>query len=631
MDWLKAFQPPGRRQLLLVLLVTLGAVALSETALRRGWLDVVDTAYSDAWHRLAGMRTPPRHVALVTVDDAALKAHHDDPLVFWGPHLARAIERLRAVGARVIGLDLLLSMSPDGWLRHLGGEASDLARYHDAGLRAHIAAGDVVLVGSRGNGGGGYTLPHPDYLLAIPDLDLASHIGLADLHSDRDGVVRRFTGRSPPAADPALKGLEPPRLAFAALLAERAGAAPGAADETPRWITYVGPPGSIPRVSISRLEAPGFAQDPQVLALNGKVVIIGAYFSGMGDAHFTPYSTTFTPGGSLMSGAEVHANIVETLLSGRETRPLAGGPHLLVSGLSVLLLLGVMVRAGLTAGTLLGLALLVLAGVASYGAFERLWLVSTGAWQGSLLLGYMGGLGLMFTGEARRRAHLARVFRRYVSEAAVKVLLRSDTMPDLGGELCRVTVLFSDIRNFTTISEILTPAEVVEMLNEYFERACQPVLDEGGSIDKFIGDAIMAEFGAPMAAPDHALRAVRAALRMIETAEAFRGWMQHRFPDRGLPEFAIGVGIHTGEAILGSIGSRQRSEYTAIGDTVNVASRLEGITKEMGIAIVASRATISAAGGAVRWGPCSVVHVKGHNQTIEVFGITGLTEGKIDA
>lgn len=622
------FARPAWRQLLFLLLVAAGAVGLSELALRQGWLDVVDTAYGDAWHRLAGVRAPPRHVALVTVDDAALRAHPDDPLAFWGPHLALAIGRLEQVGARVIGLDLLLAVSPDAWLRRLGGEAADLARYHDAALRARIAAGNVVLAGSR-DAGGGYTLPHADYLLAIPGLDLAGHIGLADLQNDRDGVVRRFVGRQQPATDPALGDLPLPHLSLASLLASRARSAPLGMEEATRRITFSGPPGTMPRVSMRLLEAPGFDQDPRVQALRGKVVIIGAHFAGMGDAHFTPYATTFTAGnGGLMSGAEIQANIVETLLSGRHLRELGDVPRLLLSALSALLLLGAMQRLSVPWGAALGVGLLALAGAVSYWAFGRLWLVSTGAWQASLALAYTGGLGLLFTGEARRRAHLARVFQRYVSDAAVQVLLKSETMPDLGGELCRVTVLFSDIRNFTTISEILRPDEVVEMLNEYFERACQPVLDEGGSIDKFIGDAIMAEFGAPLAAPDHALRAVRAALRMLDTAREFRTWMQARFPGRGLPEFAIGVGIHTGEAIIGSIGSRRRSEYTAIGDTVNVASRLEGATKELGSPIVASRATITAAGPTVGVGPSSLIHVKGHVQPIEVFGITGVSEGR---
>ena len=171
------------------------------------------------------------------------------------------------------------------------------------------------------------------------------------------------------------------------------------------------------------------------------------------------------------------------------------------------------------------------------------------------------------------------MFGRYVSNQVVEALLKSGNRPELGGQSQPMTVLFSDIRNFTTISERLNAKEVVEMLNTYFERACAPLLAEGGSIDKFIGDAIMVEFGSPLPLDDHALRGVRAATALRSVAEEFSVWMTQRFPDRNLPTFAVGIGLHSGEAVIGNIGSPTRMEFTAIGDTVNLASRLEGMTK----------------------------------------------------
>jgi adenylate cyclase len=207
-------------------------------------------------------------------------------------------------------------------------------------------------------------------------------------------------------------------------------------------------------------------------------------------------------------------------------------------------------------------------------------------------------------------------------------LLKSGKRPELGGQSQAMTVLFSDIRNFTTISERLNAKEVVEMLNTYFERACAPLLAEGGSIDKFIGDAIMVEFGSPLPVADHALRGVRAAIALRAVAEAFSVWMTQRFPGRNLPKFAVGIGLHSGEAVIGNIGSPTRMEFTAIGDTVNLASRLEGMTKEIGCAILASEATIVEAGTTVVCGRSEVIRVKGRNEAVRVFEVLKVGSGK---
>ena len=239
---------------------------------------------------------------------------------------------------------------------------------------------------------------------------------------------------------------------------------------------------------------------------------------------------------------------------------------------------------------------------------------------------FVTAFAVRFRGEARARERLRKLFSKYVSASVVEKIVGSDELPDLRGEAVEVSVLFSDIRNFTTISERLSPHEVVEMLNAYFEKACIPLLAEGGSIDKFIGDAVMVEFGAPVKQTDHALRAIRAAVALERVAHDINLWMARRFFDRGLPEFHIGIGIHTGEVVMGNIGSSQRMEYTAIGDTVNVASRLEGITKTLGCVIAASQRTIDAAGEGVVTGRQEKVQVKGREVPLEVFEVIGLRE-----
>lgn len=219
----------------------------------------------------------------------------------------------------------------------------------------------------------------------------------------------------------------------------------------------------------------------------------------------------------------------------------------------------------------------------------------------------------------RVRALLGRV----VSPAIAEELLRRPIQ--LGGEEREVTVLFVDIRGFTARCEGTSPAEVLALLNRYLTRVTEAIEAEGGVVDKYIGDAVMAVFGSPVTYPDHARRAVRAAIGMAREAAAFTEWMQHRFPDRGLPVFGIGVGMHTGEAVIGDIGTPKRKEFTAIGDTVNAASRLEGVTKELKCVIAASEATIVAAGEGIRTGKRESVTVKGRAEPITVFEVLDMS------
>jgi adenylate cyclase len=210
-----------------------------------------------------------------------------------------------------------------------------------------------------------------------------------------------------------------------------------------------------------------------------------------------------------------------------------------------------------------------------------------------------------------------------VADEIVERLMTADKLPDLGGEALNVTILFADIRNFITIAEQLSPHEVVEMLNTYFGQVCEIIWREGGTVDKFVGDAVMAMFGAPVPQPDHARRALATALAMIAKAQEFQAWMAQRFRERSLPEFHIGIGVHSGEAVVGNIGSQKKMEFTSIGDAVNLASRLEGLSKQLGWNVVASEATIAAAGNGVITGVKQEVRVKGRQTAVGVYEFIG--------
>jgi class 3 adenylate cyclase len=188
------------------------------------------------------------------------------------------------------------------------------------------------------------------------------------------------------------------------------------------------------------------------------------------------------------------------------------------------------------------------------------------------------------------------------------------------------TILFADIRNFTTFSEILAPEQVVEFLNAFFGQACEPILDQAGWIVKFLGDGLVAMFDTRAgSSTDHAERALKAAVLMVLAAHRFKPWIREKHPGKVLPEFAIGVGIHTGEVSVCRMGSGEAAETTVIGDTVNIASRLEGKTKELGWSIVASRTAADAAGRRFIAGRGGQLSVKGRTGTVDIVEVIGMT------
>ncbi len=590
-----------------------------EVAYRMGLLNSAEDWYYDAWHQVSGLRYQPKHVVIVAIDDQTRLEHQDEPLVFWSPHFARVIGVLRQAGVKVIGMDFLFSVSAESWLKRLKLPESDQSRTYDLPFREQLASGRVILAGDLvidADGKQKALLPLPDYWASLPEkLD---DVGLVKFYNDPDGVIRRLLTAIPTAEGEGW-------VTFAKLLVERAAFGDAARGSPPHLIGFSGPPGTIPRVSFRRLLSPGAEQDPQIQGLKDKIVIIAYETSGVQDIHQTPYARGFINlPAHLMSGAEIHANIVETLLTGRVPRPVS--PLCRSVYLLAALIMGTALFFRLSPG--LGLAALgllsLIVTVFAFLLFRKYLVVPVAISQLGLLFSYLGVLGLRLTREERERARLRQIFGRYVSEDVVENLLASGKQPDLGGEAFTVTVLFSDIRNFTSMSESLTPHEVVEMLNTYFSRVCEPILAQGGTVDKFIGDAVMAVFGSPAPHPDHARRALRAALTMAEKAREFHAWMERRFSNRGLSDFCIGIGVHTGVAVVGNIGSPQRFEFTAIGDTVNIASRLEGLTKELGWTIVASSGTIEAAGPGVVTGGKKELKVKGRREAVTVYEVTDL-------
>jgi adenylate cyclase len=243
------------------------------------------------------------------------------------------------------------------------------------------------------------------------------------------------------------------------------------------------------------------------------------------------------------------------------------------------------------------------------------WLLAAVLPAASLGLAFVLTAAFSYATEGRQKLAIRTMFSRYMSEEVINHLLDHPEKVRLGGERRRLTLFFSDLAGFTTISEGLQPEVVVQLLNEYLSAMTEIILEEQGTVDKYEGDAIMAFWGAPLPLEDQALRACRAALRQQAALHS----LNRHFQAKGWPRLHCRIGLHTGEAVVGNLGSRKRFDYTVIGDTVNLASRLEGLNKFYGTAIMASETTVQECQGAIEFQELDWVAVKGRETPVGVF------------
>ena len=237
---------------------------------------------------------------------------------------------------------------------------------------------------------------------------------------------------------------------------------------------------------------------------------------------------------------------------------------------------------------------------------------------------YTGNVVLQYLAEARQKRWLRGAFNRYVSPAVVESIVNNPSALELGGQEVQATIFFSDLANFTSFSERLPPKELVAFLNEYFTPMTNIILEHRGALDKFIGDAIMAFWGAPLPLENHAQYACDAALKMKETIAGLQeGWRQ-----RELPLLEARMGIHSGPVVAGNVGSRERFNYTVLGDTVNLASRLEGANKFYGTTILISEDTFQLAGPAFLARELDLIRVKGRQAPVKIYELIGKAWGK---
>ncbi|HEY6093862.1 MAG TPA: adenylate/guanylate cyclase domain-containing protein [Gallionellaceae bacterium] len=352
-------------------------------------------------------------------------------------------------------------------------------------------------------------------------------------------------------------------------------------------------------------------------SLQNKIVLVGTTAPGLMDMRSTPVAEVYP-------GVEIHANMISGMLDqSLKQRP----PYALGADVAMLLLLGVALSLLLP---LLGPAKATLL---MLGALLLTVSLNVSAWQyGSLALPLAGSLLLImllfavtmsygYFVEARTKRQITNLFGQYVPSELVDEMSEHPEQVSMAGDSREMTILFSDVRGFTTISEGLDPKELTQLMNEFLTPLTRVVYKHRGTIDKYMGDCIMAFWGAPLPDAQHARNAILAGIEMQQTLAA----LQPHFRERGWPEIHVGVGINTGRVSVGNMGSELRVAYTVMGDAVNLASRLEGITKQYGVGIIVGENTREAVPDLV-YRELDLVRVKGKDQPIKIYEPLGAQE-----
>jgi adenylate cyclase len=576
----------GRLRLLLFALAALagaglGLVCYATNAFRSLELKTIDTRFS-----IRGDRTPPSSLVVVAVDDATFHALGDERWPFTHDLHARVIDRISRDGAKVIALDIQFS------------EPSNTNRQTYALLDSIYNAGNVVAstteVDDRGNGYAFqyYTPPPkveksraPEAINRWLNRELKVTLAYGSFPNDPGGVLRRINHDA--------NGLE----SFSVAVAEKAEGRKIDASELggdSAWIDFYGPPDTIPHVRYSDVylaqtergrEGRQFRKKVPRGFFRDKIVVIGSSSQVNQDVHPTP-----TSGDREMAGPEIQAHAIGTAMAGFPLQE----PSTIFDVLLIVFMGVVTPAASLALPALRAVALAVVLG-GIYAVVTQL------LFNGDTILPFVyplvalaisavGALAVHYVTEAFERQRTRDMFGRFVPESVVGQVLEQADGLRLGGVAREATVMFSDLRGFTSFAESLDPDQVITILNRYLTAMVDDaILPHGGTLVDYMGDGIMAVFGAPIEMDDHADRALAAARAKLTELGKFSDWLRE---EMGFEKaFLMGIGLNTGRVMSGNVGSERRLAYTAIGDTTNTAARLEAMTKDSGYMIFMSDST----------------------------------------
>lgn len=540
---------------------------------------------------------------------------------------ASLIDTLTQAGALSIGFDILFvepeGMSPRAtqtYVKLLAHKNPNIPANNISNLLTHLNS-DTLLGQSIGKSNRVFLSqsrgPNKQWLSPLPIIAKNAHgVGHVQIFPDADGVVRRLRSFIP------TKQGNTPALSIQMAL-HALGLSWHNLNFTPQdglygdgWQIPTDPQGNIPLDFVG--PANTFLHISYTDVLHGRIhpalfenriVLIGASATGLMDHYPTPFSPHFP-------GVEIHATAIHNILTGRfitHTSTVYEWTILILIGCLVSLVIRIFkpwVSALCVALIMMGYMLICFEQFATAGVYAPLMDVVL-CW----ILSVMVASGHRYWTEEKSKLAIKHAFSRYLAPDVVESIAANPEALGLGGDERTTTIGFIDIRNFTTLSESLTAGQLVNFLNDYLSLMTDIILKEQGTVDKYIGDAIMMLFGAPNPLTDQAERACRTALRMCQTVADH----QERWQKEGMPGLAIGVGLNTGIAAVGNMGSIQRFDYTAMGDSVNLASRLEGLTKVYGVAIIVGPETEKKARNSFHFRELDFVRVKGKNEPVRIF------------
>jgi adenylate cyclase len=507
---------------------------------------------------------------------------------------AKLIEALRGAGAKAIGVDIIFA------------EPSSPAA--DEALAAALGP-DVVLAGDE-------TFIETDHAaqhVRVEPLAMltaaGARTGIASIAPDGDGILRRVPGY---------------RDGFAAQLAEIAGRP--AAIPANALIQTFGPSRTYPTVSYYQaLDPDNFLPENY---FRGRIVMVGLSLQnaptlseGGADVHATSFTIRT---GRLVAGVEIQATIFNNL-AGRLSVDRAAMATAMLSIVLGALAGALLVWRQTGWRTLAGFIIAAGALLAGSYLLLRFGRIFAPPLAPTLAMGLVAGAQSArdFAAERRMRKGITRAFSQYLSPALVERLARDPSQLRLGGEVRALTILFCDIRGFTTIAEGMKgdPERLTTLINRLLTPLSEVVMAHGGTIDKYIGDCLMAFWNAPLDDPDHATHAVEAALGMMQALEDLNGELRAEAEARGETTIAlrIGIGINTGHCVVGNVGSERRFDYSALGDAVNLASRLEGASKELGVPLVVGQATADQISERIPLRKLKEITVKGRAEPVTVY------------
>jgi class 3 adenylate cyclase len=631
-------------------LLVVGAVTLAVSGLftlpafdRLGGLSI-DALF---WlrHQVFGPRHSPASspTAVVAIDEETYRSEpfRSLPKVLWTKQIAAVVDATLGAGATVVGFDVIYPTSVERYLK--GFDRELLITLRRASKTGQIVLGKVQHQHRP-------IVPFPGYSFAVGH---SRNIRSVNLFTDGDGVIRRvpLAFRSRAGAEEVsmaleiaarARGTEARRIEDGSLVLGENNI-PGS--RTNRMaVNFDGGPGAIPTYSLADLSACAQKGDDDYFRrhFEGKVVLVGVVLD-VEDRKLTSQRFITAPEGlglpercvnPVMSGlyieglrrdtipaVYIHAQAINNLLRGEALRELdRDTAGLIVLGITAAVAVGTMSLSFLSAGVFLLLGFLIWIGIATLG-FADAQVLPLLRPLASATVVFAALLGYRFTIADKDKRYIRQAFSLYLPAPVVDRMIAGGKVPALGGETRELTIWFSDIADFTSWSEHMPPAQLVQFLNSYLSEMTDLLDHHGGFVDKYIGDAILAVFGAPVDDSEHALHAVEAALACRNRLEE----MSREFSQTlGRPVIAR-IGINSGQAIVGNIGSRRRFNYTVMGDAVNLASRLEGANKIYGTDILVSDTTVAGCADRIKFREIDLVRVVGRSAPVRIFEPLGLT------